>query len=128
MGTRADFYIERDDKFEYLGSVQYDGYEVDNEDYPICKRLKRSKTEKSFLKNLKEYEDWRNSEPQSCNHFFKEWPWPWPNSHTTDYSYVFIKDKVHVCDYDKWEDGTCSIDDKRFPEHHAAPARIASIL
>jgi hypothetical protein len=94
MGTRADFYVGRGEKAEWLGSIAWDGYPDG-----IAQKLLRSKSEEDYRFNLKE--------------FFKErddatlpedgWPWPWEDSNTTDYAYAFDGGKVWASGFGrKW--------------------------
>ena len=79
MGTRADFYINRGEKAEWLGSIAWDGHpDGDSED------LLNIKTRAEFvlrLQKLSKRDDWTSPE--------QGWPWPWKDSNTTDYSYAF---------------------------------------
>lgn len=84
MGTRADFYIRKQNSMEYMGSIAYDGYEIDD-------KVLNSTTEESFRENVKAFLDNRDDSSIPTEH---GWPWPWDNSETTDYSYVFIDGKV----------------------------------
>lgn len=84
MGTRADFYIGRGDKAEWLGSIAWDGYPNGLE-----RQVLECRTEPSFRKEvatLHTREDWTQPE--------QGWPWPWENSAITDYTYAFDKGRV----------------------------------
>lgn len=83
MGTRADFYIARDDGLEWLGSIAWDGYPEG-----IAAYVLKAKTSDNF--------------GQALTAFFQDdrddvtlpemgWPWPWENSCTTDFAYVLIE-------------------------------------
>lgn len=87
MGTRADFYTHKDNKFIWLGSIAWDGY-PDGIDEPVL----MSNTEESFIANLKAFFAGRDDVtlPE------EGWPWPWDDSCTTDYAYCFINDKQKV--------------------------------
>ncbi len=50
MGTRADFYIGRGEKAEWLGSVAWDGYPTG-----ILPELLKSESENDYRTNLKEF-------------------------------------------------------------------------
>jgi hypothetical protein len=86
MGTRADFYVGRGAKAEWLGSVAYDGYPDDFE----------------VLLGAKSETDWR----EAVAHMFEGrddvtvpaqgWPWPWPDSNTTDFAYSFDEGKTWI--------------------------------
>ena len=77
MGTRADFYIKKNKKIEWLGSIAWDGYEIDE--------VEDAKSEEEYVKLLTEFLSERNDAT------YKEdgWPWPWNNSKLTDECYVF---------------------------------------
>ena len=79
MGTRADFYVGRGEKAEWIGSIAWDGYPDGMPD-----SLLAATSTEGYL--------------QEVTDFFKErddvtlpedgWPWPWDDSGTTDYSYT----------------------------------------
>lgn len=81
MGTRADFYIQRKDTMEWLGSIAWDGYEIDH--------VALAHTEEGFRQSLEEFFAGRDdvTRPE------QGWPWPWETSDTTDYGYVLIEGK-----------------------------------
>lgn len=94
MGTRADFYVGRGPKAEWLGSIAWDGYPKG-----IPKPLRRAKTEEEFrmevAKELSKREDATFPE--------MGWPWPWDDSKTTDYAYAFDEGRVWAsCFGGKW--------------------------
>jgi len=80
MGTRADFYIGRGEKAEWLGSVAFDGHPLGFED-----RLLKASTERKFRNAVTAELDARvdATKPE------QGWPWPWADSRTTDYAYAF---------------------------------------
>jgi len=84
MGTRADFYIRKEESMEYMGSIAWDGYEID--EYVL-----ESKTEEDFRTNIQKFLSERDDSSTPAEH---GWPWPWNDSRTTDYSYVFMAGKV----------------------------------
>lgn len=84
MGTRADFYTRNEKSMEYLGSIAFDGYEIDD-------NVLQAKTEQSFREELAKFFSDRNDYSVPEQH---GWPWPWNDSRTTDYSYVFENGKV----------------------------------
>lgn len=113
MGTRADFYVGRDTKAEWLGSIGWDGYPDG-----IPDALLEAKTEQEFrdaVAVLSERKDWTAPE--------MGWPWPWDNSNTTDYAYAFDASKVHgSCFGGKWFDPTIeSSDDGDYTLTDGAP-------
>lgn len=85
MGTRADFYIRKDNQMKWLGSKGYDGYpEGINE--TVLKATSEEEFEANVIDFLKEKDDATFPE--------QGWPWPWNDSRTTDYSYIFENNKV----------------------------------
>lgn len=89
MGTRADFYVDEDEKLtkeDWVGSIAWDGYPEG-----IDKEVLEAKTKEEFLKALKKFVEGRNdfTKPE------EGWPWPWEDSGTTDYAYIFDGKKVH---------------------------------
>lgn len=92
MGTRADFYIEKNKNLTYLGSIAWDGYPICNNklntDLKSIIVAKKEDTYKNeVLKLITKRED--GSLPERDG-----WPWPWDDSNTTDYSYIFTNNKV----------------------------------
>jgi hypothetical protein len=85
MGTRADFYIGRGDKLEWLGSCAWDGHE----DTMIDLGIFSAKTEKAYRAAVEA----RLSEDDGTRPE-QGWPWPWDTSHTTDRSYTFDDGKA----------------------------------
>jgi hypothetical protein len=87
MGTRADFYLGRGPKAEWLGSIAWDGYPGG-----IPNKVLNSWTDDEFRERVAEFsatrKDWTSPE--------QGWPWPWENSATTDYAYAFEDDGVWV--------------------------------
>jgi hypothetical protein len=98
MGTRADFYIGRGDKAEWLGSIAWDGYPAgiaghrngtsagDVKKSPIL----TAKTPRAFRKAVADELASRDDATTPD----MGWPWPWTTSSTTDYAYAFDKGKV----------------------------------
>jgi hypothetical protein len=80
MGTRADFYVGRGEKAEWLGSIAWDGY-PDGIDQDVFKATDESSYREQVSSYLKSRED--GTEPKDG------WPWPWKDSRTTDYAYAF---------------------------------------
>lgn len=95
MGTRADFYIGTGDKAEWLGSLGFDGYRIDemkekhaagSPDNAACWQIKSANTEADYraaVEKLLSLNDDATLPKQG-------WPWPWDDSHTTDYAYSFV--------------------------------------
>jgi hypothetical protein len=80
MGTRADFYLGRGERLEWIGSCAYDGHEDTMQKWGIF----GAKTEAEYLANV----NLRLSENDGTRPR-DGWPWPWETSHTTDRSYTF---------------------------------------
>jgi hypothetical protein len=90
MGTRADFYIGRGLKAEWLGSIAWDGS-------PDCltKGMLKAKDRRAFRKALKEFFAGRDDVtlPE------QGWPWPWEDSCTSDHAYAYDGGKVWVSSF-----------------------------
>lgn len=100
MGTRADFYVGRGEKAEWLGSIAWDGYPsgFPSRDGSAISPL-TARTENDFRvwveAELKGRKD--GTEPADG------WPWPWEDSGTTDYAYAFDDGQVFgSCFGGKW--------------------------
>lgn len=85
MGTRADFYIRKDNQMKWLGSKGYDGY-PDGIDEKVLKANNEEDYETQVIAFLKEEDDATFPE--------QGWPWPWSDSRTSDYAYIFDNGKV----------------------------------
>jgi len=85
MGTRADFYYEKEDKsLEWLGSIGWDGYPSGIND-----AVKQATDLQQYIEAVKaQITEDRGTFPE------QGWPWPWEDSCTTDYSYVFKDGKT----------------------------------
>jgi hypothetical protein len=90
MGTRADFYIGRGAKAEWLGSVAWDGYPDGFE-----KTLFQQRTPKAWRRAVQIMLAGRDDATTPD----KGWPWPWEDSHTTDYAYAYEKGKIYASCY-----------------------------
>lgn len=79
MGTRADFYVAKPEGLEWLGSIAWDGYDIDH--------VALASTEEQYRQSLEEFFASRDdvTRPE------QGWPWPWDTSDTTDYGYVFAE-------------------------------------
>lgn len=106
MGTRADFYIGRGPKAEWIGSIAYDGYPDGLE--PELLRATNAKTfRKHVTVRLKEDD---GTTPDMG------WPWPWDDSHTSDYAYAYDKGHVWVTTSDDtWRRADQTPDPVEFP-------------
>lgn len=95
MGTRADFYVGTGPDADWLGSIAYDGYRIDEmkeadadrgDDNRACWTIKSATNETGFRKAvaaLLALNDDATLPEQG-------WPWPWNDSTTTDYAYAFV--------------------------------------
>jgi hypothetical protein len=94
MGTRADFYIREDSKLRWLGSVGWDGYDVEEmtekdaewgDRNASCWAIRQAQSPDEFLAAVDHYFGLRDdvTKPE------QGWPWPWKDSCTTDRAYVF---------------------------------------
>jgi len=95
MGTRADFYVGTGPDAEWLGSLAFDGYRIDEmeerhadktADNAECWAIKTATAEQAYrdaVAKLLKLNDDATTPDQG-------WPWPWENSHTTDYAYAFV--------------------------------------
>jgi hypothetical protein len=95
MGTRADFYIGTGKDAEWLGSLGWDGYRIEemteqastkSDDHAACWAIKTASTPEAFreaIGNLLACNDDATKPEQG-------WPWPWKDSTTTDYAYAFV--------------------------------------
>jgi hypothetical protein len=77
MGTRADFYVRKDEQMEWVGSITWDGYEIGN--------VGGAKDEASFRRRLNKFFSYRDDVTLPDN----GWPWPWNNSKLTDEIWVW---------------------------------------
>jgi len=117
MGTRADFYVGRGAKAEWIGSISMDGYPEgitpENYNWPEGGHLFDSITEDEFRNRVELFFKDRNDVtlPE------QGWPWPWNNSNLTDYSYAFDDDKVYgTCFGHGWWEANNPKDDENFPK------------
>ena len=83
MGTRADFYVGRGEQAEWLGSIAWDGSEVDAQIRQCQSPEAFRHAVESFLKE-REDATWPKD----------GWPWPWEDSQTTDYAWAFDEGKT----------------------------------
>lgn len=101
MGTRADFYIKAGDSLEWLGSVAWDGYDIEEMKPEHASESPRNKScidvrtatdEQQFRAALLSYFSHRDDVTLPA----QGWPWPWEDSTTTDRAYVFSDGRV-IC-------------------------------
>ena len=85
MGTRADFYIGRGEKAEWIGSIAWDGYRegLPDELFSVLTEADWRKAVTEFVQNRKD-----GTLPK------QGWPWPWEDSNTTDCAYAFHEGKA----------------------------------
>jgi hypothetical protein len=91
MGTRADFYVDRGEDAEWLGSIAWDGYPDGIEEHHIIECETQEEYRAAVQKMLEERDDATKPE--------QGWPWPWDDSRTTDYAYAFDQGRVWACPY-----------------------------
>lgn len=85
MGTRADFYIRKEDQMQWLGSIAWDGYVSG-----IDQKVLTSQNEEDFKFNLNNFFSSRSDVTLPSD----GWPWPWGNSKLTDCCYVYESGRV----------------------------------
>ncbi len=85
MGTRADFWLGRGEKAEWLGSIAWDGHPENFLD------LAKTKTPEAFRVAVATLLGERDDGTVPAD----GWPWPWTDSHLTDYSYAFDVGRVY---------------------------------
>jgi len=87
MGTRADFYLERDDKrLMWIGSLYKDGHPVN---IPIEILIQVNPV--LFEELTVTYLELKDSAIRQNG---DKWPWPWADSRMSDYSYIFMMNRV----------------------------------
>ena len=97
MGTRADFYVGRGENAEWLGSIAYDGYALDEmaQEKPpgtsAATEVEWRAVVSSILRNRGDA-----TLPE------QGWPWPWDTSATSDYAYAYDDGAVWVCSGRTW--------------------------
>lgn len=80
MGTRADFYLGRGEKAQWLGSIAWDGYP---EGAP--KEIVDARDERKFVLGVETL----LQDESSATTPDQGWPWPWDDSRTTDFAYAW---------------------------------------
>lgn len=95
MGTRADFYVGRGLKSEWLGSIAWDGYPegLDEKEAP---GVLSAKSPEAFRASVTTFLEKRKDGTLPS----MGWPWPWEDSRTTDFSYSFDEGNVWVSCFD----------------------------
>ncbi len=101
MGTRADFYEQNQGTLLWLGSVGWDGYDVEEMKAEhasksalnqACWDIKSANTIEAFRDALQRYFAERDDVTTSD----AGWPWPWADSTTTDRAYVFDGERTRL--------------------------------
>lgn len=92
MGTRADFYVGKNESAVWIGSIAWDGYRAGyiNPDVGVHPSILAAKTETEFRDAIKEHLEGRDDWTPPT----RGWPWPWNNSSITDCSYWFFDNQV----------------------------------
>ena len=83
MGTRADFYIGRGKEAEWLGSIAWDGSDVDQQ-------IRECQSPEAFRHAVESFLKDRDDATLPKD----GWPWPWEDSQTTDYAWAFDDGKT----------------------------------
>ncbi len=89
MGTRADFYLERDDKrLMWIGSKAHDGspWNIPTDVLIQINPVMFEELVTDFLLNHRDDSIIRQEG--------ERWPWPWSDSRITDFSYIFMNNRV----------------------------------
>lgn len=86
MGTRADFYVEKDKRLQWIGSLYKDGHPW-NIPTDILIQINPIMFEELTL-------DFLRSKDSAIREDGDMWPWPWADSRMSDYSYIFMMNKV----------------------------------
>lgn len=91
MGTRADFYVDRGEDAEWLGSIAWDAYPSGIAEHHVIECETEEDYRAAVTKMLEERDDATKPE--------QGWPWPWDDSCTTDYAYAFDGGRVWSCPF-----------------------------
>lgn len=95
MGTRADFYVGRGEKAEWLGSIAWDG----NPEPYVKDGLFADGDEAEWRARVSAFLATRDDATVPSD----GWPWPWEDSRTTDYAYALDGGSVWgSCFGSKW--------------------------
>ena len=110
MGTRADFYVGRGPKAEWIGSIAWDGHDdTVLEGLGLGKASDESDWRDRVAKMLASRDDATTPD--------KGWPWPWEDSSTTDYAYAFDDGAVWwSCFGHAWRSGEAAGPKPVFPD------------
>ena len=85
MGTRADFYLGKDNDAQWIGSIAWDGYREG-----IDEAILQADTETGFINAVTAFLQSRKDATLPEH----GWPWPWETSSLTDCSYWFFDGQV----------------------------------
>ena len=118
MGTRADFYIDKSNKPQWIGSIAWDGYSIaeasggnispndikDRSQEFLEHQIKCCKDGGDYESLVNEYLKGRRDGTRKEH----GWPWPWNNSKLTDETYLFKDGRVwRMFDHDgNYEDAS----------------------
>ena len=86
MGTKADFYLEKQNKLIWFGSLFKNGQPW-NIPLNILIQINSILFEEEVVSFLETTDSVLRQNKE-------EWPWIWADSRMTDYSYIFIHDQV----------------------------------
>lgn len=99
MGTRADFYVGTGITAEWLGSIAFDGYRIDemkksdassSADCGACWAIKAATSENDYREAVTSLLKLNDDATLPRD----GWPWPWETSRLTDYVYAFADGKT----------------------------------
>ncbi len=88
MGSKADFYIGRGKKAEWLGSIAWDGMPA-----MLPRDIIDATTEDAYRRAVLGFLNMRGDRvlPEDG------WPWEWDSSSKTKYAYALDEGKVYAC-------------------------------
>ena len=112
MGTKADFYVGRGTRSEWLGSIHWDAYPDG-----ISGAILTAVTEAEFRQAVQSVFEMRPDVVRPSD----GWPWKWDTSHGTNYTYAFDAGQVWICCFGSswWEAHT------EEPEHTTLKSKAA---
>jgi hypothetical protein len=123
MGTRADFYVGRGERAEWIGSITWDGYPagIVADDTPSGERLFRAAEEAEYRQTVAAFLNEREQRGSSVTRPTEPWPWPWEDSRTTDYAYAFEDGAVYGTCHGWWQ---VNIDAEEFGEQEGTEEKV----
>lgn len=118
MGPRADFYLGKGRRAQWLGSIGFSGQPED-----IPRNILTARTKKQFEGAVGQLlDDYRRQHLNMATPKMG-WPWPWEISHLTDYAYAFCSGQVVASNFGhRW------FDPKNPPENTDCGRRITMPL